>query len=48
MKLEKTIRDIIYTWVIDNFDESEANDPSWNVELLAEYIANQLTNGGLK
>lgn len=29
---------IIYDWVYDNFGESEAVDPSWNIHALAEYI----------
>lgn len=31
--------DIIYKWVADNFGESEAEDPSWNIEALADHIS---------
>lgn len=31
--------DIIYKWVADNFGESEAEDPSWNIKALAEHIS---------
>lgn len=34
MNIEK----IIYKWVKENFGESEANDPSWNIKALAKYI----------
>lgn len=37
------IKKIIYNWVADNFGESEANDPSWNIEALAEYIESKLS-----
>lgn len=32
---------IIYDWVVDHFGESEAEDPSWNIRLLAQYIDEQ-------
>lgn len=38
-EIEKKIHDIIYAWVEDNFGESEANDPSWNIESLAHEIS---------
>lgn len=31
--------DIIYKWVADNFGQSEADDPSWNIEALADHIS---------
>lgn len=31
--------DIIYKWVADNFGESEADNPSWNIEALADHIS---------
>lgn len=37
-----TFARIIYKFVRRNFGESEANDPSWNIELLAKEIANKL------
>ena len=36
-----TFYDIIYEWVRDNFGDSEADDPSWNIEELASYISEQ-------
>lgn len=33
-----TFYDIIYSWVKDNFGESEADDPSWNIEALADHL----------
>ena len=38
MNIEK----IIYNWVKENFGESEADDPSWNIQLLAQEIENKL------
>ena len=35
---DKTTYQLIYDWVKDNFDESEADDPSWNIEALAGYL----------
>lgn len=32
---------IIYDWVVDHFGESEAEDPSWNIHLLAQHIDEQ-------
>lgn len=31
--------DIIYKWVADNFGESEADNPSWNIEALADHLS---------
>lgn len=28
----------IYNWVEENFGESEANDPSWNINSLAQHL----------
>lgn len=33
---------IIYDWVYENFDHSEAEDPSWNISMLAEEIEEKL------
>ena len=30
--------ELIRTWVAENFGQSEADDPSWNIEALADYI----------
>lgn len=38
MNIEK----IIYNWVKENFGESEADDPSWNIQLLAKEIESKL------
>lgn len=35
----KTFYDIIYKWVADNFGQSEADDPSWNIEALADHLS---------
>ena len=40
-KSEK-IAGIIREWVRDSFGDSEAADPSWNIEALAEHIAKNL------
>ena len=34
----KTFYDIIYKWVADNFGQSEADDPSWNIKALADHL----------
>lgn len=36
--MEKKIAKIIYEWVGKNFGTQEAEDPSWNIEALAEEI----------
>lgn len=48
VKLQTKIRDIIYDYVYDNFDEGEANDPSWYIPTLAEEIANKLLDKNYK
>ena len=35
----KTFYEAIYGWVKDNFGESEADDPSWSIEALADYLS---------
>lgn len=35
----KTFYDIIYKWVADNFGQSEADDPSWSIEALADHLS---------
>lgn len=37
--MEKEYKDIIYKWVAKNFGESEADDPSWSIDALAEELA---------
>lgn len=32
------IRATIYNWVADNFGESEADDPSWSIDALADEL----------
>lgn len=36
---EYETQQVIRQWVSDNFGESEAKDPSWNIEALAKHIA---------
>lgn len=35
----KTFYDIIYKWVADNFGQSEADNPSWNIKALADHLS---------
>ena len=35
----KTFYEAIYEWVKDNFGQSEADDPSWNIEALADHLS---------
>ena len=37
--MEKKFENIIKNWVAKNFGESEAEDPSWSIEALAEELA---------
>lgn len=37
------LQQVISKWVNDNFGESEAKDPSWNIESLSEHVANHFT-----
>ena len=39
MNYKEKIAKIIYEWVKQNFGESEADDPSWSIEALAEELA---------
>ena len=48
VKLQTKIRDIIYDYVYDNFDEGEANNTSWYIPTLAEEIANKLLDKNYK
>ena len=34
----KTFETIIKEWVADNFGQSEADDPSWSIEALADHL----------
>lgn len=34
----KTFQEAIYEWVADHFGQSEADDPSWNIEALADHL----------
>ena len=38
--MKEKFNKIIYNWVAKNFGESEAEDPSWNIEALAEELDN--------
>lgn len=33
-----TVEKVIYEWVVENFGEAEANDPSWSTSQLANRI----------
>lgn len=37
--MKEQFKDIIYNWVKQNFGESEADDPSWSIEALANELA---------
>lgn len=37
-KMKDKIEKIIYEWVKQNFGESEAEDPSWSIDALAEEL----------
>lgn len=37
-----SIKSIITDWVRDNFGDSEVEDPSWNIDLLAEYVKEKI------
>lgn len=39
-KVRELIRKVIYEWVKQNFGESEADDPSWDIDALADEISN--------
>lgn len=34
-----TFYDIIYKWVAEHFGQSEADNPSWNIEALADHLS---------
>ena len=36
--MKEELKTIIYDWVAENFGESEAEDPSWSIEALAEEL----------
>ena len=36
----KTFYEAIYEWVADSFGQSEADNPSWNIEALADHLNN--------
>lgn len=38
-EIEKALHKAIYNWVANNFGESEAEDPSWSIEALANDLA---------
>lgn len=35
----KDFKTIIYEWVKENFGESEADNPSWSIEALADHLS---------
>lgn len=44
MEYKKFFKNIIYKWVAKNFGESEAEDPSWSIDALAEELAKYVYN----
>lgn len=36
--MEKELEEVIYMWIYKHFGESEAEDPCYNIELLAKEI----------
>lgn len=36
---EYELQQVIYNYVADNFGESEAKDPSWNIKALSKHVA---------
>lgn len=40
-KVKKLLTGTIYEWVKNNFGESEADDPSWDINALAEELTKQ-------
>ena len=45
MKDDKQLTKIIYDWVKESYGRHEADDPSWNIELLSEGIIGGLEEG---
>lgn len=39
--VEKEFKKFLTEWVKENYGESEANDPSWSIEVLAHDLANE-------
>ena len=37
--MKEQYKEIVYNWVAKNFGESEAEDPSWSIEALADELA---------
>ena len=35
----KTFYEAIYEWVAENYGQSEADDPSWSIEALADHLS---------
>lgn len=42
--MKEEFEKIIYNWVKNNFGESEADDPSWSIEALADELGKQFHN----
>lgn len=38
MNIERGLKKFLYEWVKNNFGESEADDPSWNIDDLAHAL----------
>lgn len=41
MNIEKEFKKFLYEWVKKNFGQSEADDPSWNIEALAHDLKSE-------
>lgn len=39
------IENIIYNWVAEVYGQSEADNPSWNIKMLAKEIEQKLNKG---
>lgn len=40
MDIKQEYKTVIYNWVKENFGESEADEPSWSIDELAQELAN--------
>lgn len=38
------MKELIHKWVKENYGQSEADNPSWDIDLLAEYIRKEFKN----
>lgn len=45
---KEILKKIILKWIQDNFGSSEANDPCYNIDMLSEYIVEEMNKYGNK